>query len=135
MAARRALELPRLHEGAHALLDEERVAARPLEHALAHVGQARVRADELTEEILGLLAVERGERELGEVAPRAPVVDERRPVRGDHHEGNGPEPLDEGVHERAGCRVQPVQVLDHEEDRPGAHLGEQDAAQRVQDTP
>ena len=123
----------RFHQGAHTLLQEERVALGALDQALLERREAGVVPQQGVDECLGRCSRGNGSsRSCSIVGLTAPVVSILRAIGDEQEEVGGREALDQGVEHRLGLGIDPVQVLDDEQQ--GLHLAfpQQDALERVQ---
>ena len=104
------------------LLGVERVALRPLEQRLLGLGREQRALEDVRDEDSGLLLRERGEADRRGVelaaAPAGPPLEELRPRAADDEERDAAQPVDELVDEVEQALVGPVQVLEHEHERP-----------------
>ena len=114
----------RLYEGPHALFQKERVAIRPLDEQCPQRGQPGVGAEEHLQEILGPFARERIDAELRVVGPVAPGVLVLGAIGDEEQETGGREPVDQAVEPRLGLGVDPVQILEDQEQRLDLALAE-----------
>jgi hypothetical protein len=124
----------RFGQRADDLLDEERIAGRALVDQLREALQRAVLAGQVAQQLAGVVGAERRQRDLAVVRRPGPVrlvlgaeVDQSQRLRS----------LQRGeqlVEQHLRALVQPVQVLDHGDDRlapvRGAHQPADDAAQR-----
>ena len=114
----------RLHESPHALFQKERVAIRPLDEQCPQRGQLGVGAQERLQEILGPFARERIDAELRVVGPVAPGVLVLGAIGDEEQETGGGEPVDQAVEPRLGLGIDPVQILEDQEQRLDLALAE-----------
>ena len=120
----------RLHKGADALFEEERVAVGPLGQQPLERLQRRISAEQGGEQLVGALRRERVDPKLGVVGLAPPTVAVLGPVVHEQQERAAGQALHEGVEERLGLRVDPVQVLEHEKKRLDLALAQQQAFDR-----
>ena len=115
-------EDPNAGPGAQQLLDEQRIARRPLGDAFHERSRQRV-ADELAHELLGVARREQRQVEsLAALHPRRPLVEQHRPRARHHQPAGAPRRGSCELEEREQVRRGPVDVLD-EPDR-GASAGD-----------
>ena len=118
-----------------ALLQEERIALRPLDELLLERVERRVAAQQRIQQRLGEPGGQRLQRDLGVVALVGPVVLELRP-RADHAEDpRGGQALDHPVQQGLRLRIDPVQVLQHEAEGLDLALPQEEALQELQRAP
>ena len=114
-----------LHEGPHALLQEEGVALGPLDqHPLERL-EGPVLAQQGGEQGLGALGRQRVDPQLEVVGLAAPGVLVLGPVVDEEQDAGGRQALDEAVEQRLGLGVDPVEILEEEEQRLDLALPEQ----------
>ena len=114
----------RLHEGPHALFQKERVAIRPLDEQCPQRGQLGVGAQERLQEILGPLARQRVDAQLRVVGPVAPGVLVLGAIGDEEQDTSGGEPVDQAVEPRLGLGIDPVQILEDQQQRLDLALAE-----------
>ena len=111
-----------LEEELRELLGVEGVAAGALEERLLLPGLDEGALEELREEQRGLLVVERTERERRCVqlaaAPTGSDVEELRPGDAEEEDRSGARPVDDVLDEVEHRLLGPVEVVDHEHERP-----------------
>ena len=128
-------ERPGLDERPHALLQEERVALRPRDqHALERL-EAGVGPEQRAEELLGALRRQGVQPELRVVGPAAPGVLVLRPVVHEQQQPGGRQALDEPIEQRLGLGVDPVEVLEDDQQRLHLALPQQEPLHGVQGAP
>ena len=121
---------PRLHQGPHRLLQEERVA--PLHQHLRQGRQPGVRAEQRRQQLRRALGGQAVEPELGVGRLAAPAVLVLGAVVDQEQEAGGPEALHEAVQQGLGLAVDPVQVLEDHQQRLHLALPQQQALDRVE---
>ena len=122
----------RLHQGPHALLEEERIALRPLDQEPLERAERRVGAEQRLEQLVGALGRQRIEPELAVVGLAAPGVLVLGAVVDEEQEARRGQALDEAVEQRLGLGVDPVQVLEDQQQRLDLALAQQQALDRVE---
>ena len=122
----------RLHQGADALLQEEGVALGALDQALLERLQAGIVPQQGLQQCLGARRGQRVEPELGVVGLAAPAVLVLGAVVDQQEQTGGGQALDQAVEERLGLGVDPVQVLEDQEQRLHLALAQQQALERLQ---
>jgi len=125
-------EHPGLGERADDLLEEERVALAPLDQELPEGGQRPVGTQERLEQLVGARRRQRRDRDLAEAGPAPPVVLELGPVVDEQQEPRCPDPLEEAVEDRPGLGVDPLEVLEDQDERLAIALLQEEAGQRVE---
>ena len=123
---------PRLDERADALLQEERVPLGALDQEALERPEGRVRAREPVQQGLGALGRQGVEPELGVVGLAAPAM---RVLGAVVHEQEHPgrrQALDQTVEERLGLAVDPVEVLEDDEQRLDLALAQQQTLDRLE---
>ena len=108
---------PGLHQGAHALLQEEGIALGTRNEELDQRLQGRMIPEELVQQFLGTRGGERIEAELRVVRLAAPAMVIVGTVVDEEHEAGRGQAVDQVVQERLGLGVDPVQVLHDQEQR------------------
>ena len=121
---------PRLHQGPHRLLQEERVA--PLHQHLRQRRQPGVRAEERRQQLRRALGGQAVEPELGVGRLAPPAVLVLGAVVDQEQEAGGAQALHEAVEQGLGLAVDPVQVLEDHEQRLHLALAQQQALDRVE---
>ena len=106
---------PGLDQCPHALLQEEGVALGPLDQQARERGQARVIAEQDVQQLVGTGRRQRIESQLRVVALLPPAVLILAPVRDEQQQARAGQALDQAVQQRLGLGVDPVQVLDEQE--------------------
>jgi hypothetical protein len=100
-----------LHQGPHALLQEEGIALSALDQEFVEGSQAHVVSQEGLKEGVSIhrrQGIEPQLRVVGLAPPAVPVV---RPVVDQQEQARCRQALDETVEQRLGLRIQPVQIL------------------------
>ena len=120
-----AEEGPGLHEGAHALLEKQRIAFRPLDQDPLERLETRLRSQELDEQAARALEWERVDAELTVVGLARPSMLILGAVARDEEQRGGGQALHEAVEPRLRLRVDPVEVLEEQHERllPGSAGG------------
>ena len=95
-------------------------------------GQRGVGAQERLQELLGALARQRVDAELRVVGPAPPGVLVLGAVVDEEQEAGGGERVDQAVEPRLGLRVDPVQILEDQQQRLDLALAEQQAPDGVE---
>ena len=119
------------HHGADALLQEERIPFGPLGQQASERLKLGGVAEQGIEQGVHALGRERVDPKLGEkraVSPGRPVL---RAVVDQQHDPGGWQALDDGVQQGLGLRVDPVEVLEDQQQPLLLALPQQQAAQRV----
>ena len=111
---------PGLHQGPHALLQEEGIALGALDQELLERRQAGIVPQQGLQQCLGARGRQRVEPELGVVGLAAPAVLVLRAVVDQQQQAGRGQALDQAVEQRLGLGVDPVQVL--EDQQQGLHL-------------
>ena len=122
----------RLHQGPHALLEEEGIRLRPLDQELLERAERRVRAEERIEQLVGALGRQGIDPELAVVGLAAPGVLVLGAVVDEEQEARRGQALDEAVEQGLGLAVDPVQVLEDHHQRLDLALAQQQALDRVE---
>ena len=125
-----SLERSGLHEPPDRLLEEERVSAAHQE--LLERREPGVLAEEGIQELAGALDGQRAQPYVAVVGLPAPGVLVLGPVRHQEQEPRGSERRHEAVEEGLRLGVDPVEVLDDEEQRLLSRLAQQEPSHRVQ---
>ena len=122
----------RFHQGAHALLQEEGVPLGALDQALFERLQTGIVPQEALEQGLGTRRRQRVEPELGVVGLLAPAVLILGAVVDQQEHVGGGQALHQAIEERLGLGVDPVEVLEDQQE--GLHLAlpQQQAFEGVQ---
>ena len=110
-------ERPRFHEGPHALLEEKRVALRPLDQQALEVGESRTRPQERLQQLSRACRRQRVEPHLLVVRLAAPAVAVFRPVVRQQEQPRCRQALDQQVEPRLRVPIDPMQILDHQQHR------------------
>src|SRR5262245_49223426 len=118
---------PRLNEGPHALLEEEGIGVRPLDQQLLERGEGRVSAEEPIEQLVGTLGWKGIDPELAVVGFAAPGVAVLGAVADEEQEARRWQALDEAVEQALGLTVDPVQVLEDQDQGLDLALAQQQA--------
>ena len=132
MVAALAREHPGLAERAHALLEKERVAGGGGDELSLERQERVVVAEQLPQELLGVLRGQGFDAEVPVVRLAAPRVLVLGPVADDQQEARRGQAVDQGVQQRPRLGVDPVQVLDHDDDRLHLTLPEEEPLHRVE---
>ena len=119
-------------EGPHALLEEQRVALRPLDESALERVQARVGPEQARQQIVRALRRQRVDAELPVVGLAAPPVLVFGAVVGEQQQPGRRQALDEAVEQGLGLGVDPVQVLDEQHERLDLALPQQQPLHGVQ---
>ena len=121
-----------LHEGADALLQEEGVAlgARNQERLEGH--ETRIIPQQRLQEFVGVRRGERIKAELRIVGLTAPAVLVLRPVIDQQLELGRGQALDEAVEQGLGLGIDPVQILEHQQQRLHLTFAQQHALERLE---
>ena len=114
-----------LHQGPHALLEEEGIALGPLDEKLLERLECAVGTQEGLEEVLSALGAQRVKPELRVVGLAAPQVLVFGAVVDEQEKPGGGQALDEAIQEDLGLGVDPVQVLEEQYERLDLALPEQ----------
>jgi hypothetical protein len=117
VGALRPGEVPGLDQRLHRLLDEERVAARPLLDALRQARERRVGTEEIAQQLADRVRGERLEGDLPAVGSVQPVGLVLGPVADEHERARAGDGVDELLAESLAPAVDPVQVLEQEHRR------------------
>ncbi len=120
----------RLHQRAHRLLQEERVAA--LDQHLRERREPRVRAEQRREQLCRALGGQAVEPQLGVGSLAAPAVLVLGPVVDQQQQARGAEALHQAVEQGLGLAIDPVQILEHHQQRLHLALAQQQALDRVE---
>ena len=109
-------------EHPHVLLGVERVPAGPGQHARLDLGRQQRLLEQRAEQARGLLLGERRDRDGRRVAlaaaPAGPPLEELRPSGADDEQRHAGRPVGQVVDEVEQAVVGPVQILEHEHERP-----------------
>jgi hypothetical protein len=111
------VEGPILHQGAHQLLDEERIAAGALDDVGQQGGEGRVGPEEIAQELADRAGPQGGDRKLAVIRLTHPVRRELRPEVGQHQRPSPGVQVDQVAQEGGALWVEPVEVLDQQEQR------------------
>ena len=122
----------RFHQGPDALLQEERVPLRPLDQPRGEGGERGVGSEQIVEELRGALRRQGIDAQLGVEALASPTMLVLRPVREQEQHMSGRQAVDEAVQQRLRLGIDPVRVLEDEEQRPPATLPEQEALDAIE---
>ena len=125
-------EHPGLDEGAHELLEEERVAAAPLDQELAERPERAVAPDQRVEQLARGRRREGLDRELREAGLARPVVLVLGTVVHEQQEPRGVHAPEERVEEGLGLGVDPLEVLEHQQQRLVVGLLEDEPRERAE---
>ena len=123
---------PGLHQGAHALLQKEGVPLGALDQALFERLQTSIVPKQTPEEDLDVRRRQRVEPKLGVVGLRAPAVLILGAVVDQQEHADGGQALHQAIEERLGLRVDPVEVLEGQQERLHLALPQDQAFERVQ---
>ena len=115
-----------LDEGLHAFLEKERVAFRSLDQQVAKLQHARIVAQEAGQQLLGAPGPERVDPDLAIVRLAAPRVLVFGTVIDREEQAGRRKALDQGVEERLGLGVDPLKILEHEQQRARLALAQED---------
>ena len=107
----------RFHQGPHALFQKEGVALGALDQALGERLQTDIVPQEAAEQVLGAGRGQRVEPELGVVGFITPAVLVLGAVVDQQEQAGGWQALHQAIEERLGLRIDPVQVLEHQQER------------------
>ena len=130
--ARRLGQVPLLGHRPRQLLEEERVTVRPVEDG-AHERLRQLRAgDHVAHQREAVALAQRRQHDRRHALRRTPAGPPVRPVGGDEQHRGVLQVVDEPREVLVGRRVDPVQVLDDDQQRPPAAGLEQHETQRVQ---
>jgi hypothetical protein len=122
----------RLDECLDALLNEERIPFGQLDQGTRHWAEARIIPEERPQQLVGVLRGQWVEPQLAVVGLAAPRVLVIRPIVHEEKSPSGGETLDEPVEQRLGLGIDPVKILEDDEDRLDLTLAEEKAPDRVQ---
>src|SRR5262245_24875965 len=122
-----------LDQGPHALFEEEGIPFRPFDQEPLQRGERRVAAEQCVEQDLGALGRQRVDAELPVVrlAPPAGLV--LGTIVDEEEDAGSRQALDETVEGGLGLRVDPMQILEKEQERLLLALAEQHTFDTVQD--
>ena len=121
-----------LHQGAHALLQEEGIALGALDQQLLERRQAGVVPQQRLEECVGARRRQRVEPQLRVVGLAAPAVLVLRAVVDQQQEPGRRQALDQAVEQGLGLGIDPVQVLEDQEQRLRLAFAQEQPLERVQ---
>jgi hypothetical protein len=107
----------RLDEGPDALFEEERIPLGSLDQEPLERLDGRVLTEQSPQEFIGRLGWQRVDAELPVVALPAPAVLVLGPVVDEQQQMGRREALDQSVEQRLGLGVDPVEILEHDEER------------------
>jgi hypothetical protein len=124
-----------LREAPHAFLEKEGVPLGPLDEQRAQRRQRRVGPQQALQQGFGGLGRERVEPNLGVAALAAPGVPVFGAIVDEQQHGMRRQALDQAVEQRLGVRVQPVQVLEDEQERLPSALTQQETLDGVEYRP
>ncbi len=122
----------RLHEGPHALFEEERVAFRALDQESPERIEFGVGAEERLEELSGALGRQWVDAKLGVVRLAAPGVLILGPIVDEDQDARGGQALEQRVEEGLRLAVDPVEVFEDQEQGLDTALGEEQAFDAVE---
>src|SRR6266498_1243506 len=125
-------EHPRLDESADALLEEQWVPLGPLDQPRLQRIKRGALAEETPEQLANAFGRQRIEPELRVVGPRAPAMFVLWAVVDEEEDACGGEALDEAIEEGLGLTVDPVQVLEDQEQRLHLALAQQQPLDRIE---
>ena len=134
VGAARAGQHARVHQNAHALLQEQRIARARLEQPLPELAQIRRIAEQDREELFGAGRLERVDAQLRIMRPAAPAVPVVGSVVHEQQHATGGQAFDQAVEQRLGLAVEPVQIFEHHGKRLAlalAHEQRLDAVERA----
>ena len=132
IGTRRADEHPRLHQGAHALLQKERIAPGACDQEWLEGRQAGVVPQQRLEECVRTRGRQRVEPELAVVGLAAPAMLVLRPVVDQQQELGRRHALDQAVEEGLGLGIDPVQVLKDQQQRLHLAFAHEEALEPVE---
>src|SRR5215469_6887676 len=122
----------RLDHGLDALLQEERVALRPLDKQTLQLAEASVVTQKRIQQ-LGRASLREGvEPELLVAGSAAPGVGVLGPVGDEQEHGSGRQAFDEQIEQRLGLRVNPVHIFEYQEQRLDLALSQKKALEAVE---
>ncbi len=104
-----------IDEGADDLLEEERRALGPLDQPLAQRREMLAVAEMMAQEGVGGFGFERIDADLRVVAPADPAMLVFGPIGDDEQQARGAQPLDDRVEHDLAFAVDPMQILDDED--------------------
>src|SRR5437867_3572850 len=131
IGAWRANKRASLDEASHAFFEKEGVPFRSRDEHRFEWLHTRVIADETAQELIGRLDWQRVDAELGVIRLTAPPVLVFRPVVHKQEDVAARQALDDPVEQRLRLRVDPMQVLEHEDERLHLALAEQESLDGV----
>ena len=130
-APRSPASTPVVHEAPHALLEEERVALGPREEEALQGLEAGVAPEQGLQQRGRILRRERVQPELAVVGLPAPAVPVLRAVVDEEQEPGRRQALDQPVEHRLRLGVDPVEVLEHDQERLDLALPQEEPPQGV----
>ena len=122
----------RLHQGPHALLEEEGIRFRPLDQELLERAERRVSAEQRVEQLVGAFGRQGIDPELAVVGLAAPGVPVLGAIVDEEQEARRGQALDEAVEQGLGLAVDPVQILEDHHQRLDLALAQEQALDRVE---
>jgi hypothetical protein len=125
-------EGPCFHEGAHALLEKEGIAARALGEELFQGLEAGIIAEERVEELGGAVGMQGVEPDAGVVGLAAPAVRVLGPIIDDEGDAGEGQALHEAVEEGLRLAVHPLEILEGKEHGLDLALAQEKRLDRVE---
>jgi hypothetical protein len=122
-----AVQHPGLHQGAHALFQEEGVALRARNQALDKRLEGRMLSKEAMQQCLGAFRWEQVEPELRVVCLATPAMVIFKTVVDEEYYASRRQAVDQAVQDRLRLSVDPVQILHHQEQGLGLARPQQQA--------
>ena len=132
IGARLAHQHPGLHQGAHALFQEKRIALRARDQQPLERRQAGVLPQQGVEDGLGARWRQRIEPQLRIVGLAAPAVLVLGAVVDQQQQAGRRQALDEAVEQGLGLGIDPVQILEDQQQRLHLALAQQHALERLE---
>src|SRR5262245_6744698 len=132
VGAARADQHSRLDQRPHALLKVERIRLRPLDQETPEGGQGVIGAQERIEQLVRALRRQRIDAELAVVCLASPWMAVLRPVVDEEQQARRREALDETVEQRLCLPVDPVQVLEDQDERLLLRFAQEQSSYRVE---
>src|SRR5260370_14944820 len=130
-----AREAARFDEVTDAFFQEERIPVGALDEPGAELRHARVVSQEALQELSGHPLRQWVDRDLRVVALAAPPVLVLGTVRDEQQDARGRQTLDERVEDDLHLRIDPMQILDHDAERPAPALAPDQPADGIDRAP
>jgi hypothetical protein len=128
----RSDENSRLHEGAHTLLEKERIALGPLDQVFLEGGQAGIGSHQRVEQCLHAGRRQPVEAELGVTGPVGPRMLILGPIRHEEHDPRRRQGVDQRVQQGLRLGIDPLHVVHHHDHGTAPTLSKQQEPDRIE---